>query len=395
MNHRSRWLFRWLALATCVVVLGCGHRGPRGSATGPLVVPVSQPVQRKVTDFVDYTGRTAAINSVDIRAQVSGYLVKMPFTEGAVVKQGDLLFEIDPRPFQAQLDVAKGNLEHLVGQQKLIAIQVERFTKLVAKGAASQEQLDVYLGQQAENVGSLVQARAQVTEAALNLDFCYVRAPVPGQVSRYLLTVGNLARKNDSVLTTLVSLDPIYAYFDMDDRTLLRLRRGIDKGTIKPPTDGAPMPVFMGLEGEEGYPHKGTIDFINNQITASTGTISVRGIFPNPRLKDGTRLMPPGMFVRIHFPLGEPQPALLVYDSAIGSEQGLKYVYVVNEEKQVEYRPVQTGPLLPDGLRVIEEGLKPTDWVIVSALERVRPKTQVEPDPTRMPTIRVAGAATN
>lgn len=421
MNCRLLLSLRCFFLASGVLLFGCGQRTPHRPAVDRLVVPVSRPVQRLVTDYADYTGRTAAIHSVDVRPRVTGYLIKMPFQEGADVKEGDLLFEIDPRPYQAQVDVAKGSLERLEGEKKLLQLQVTRYTNMVEKGAASQQDLDTFITKLAENAGGLISAKSQLAYAMLNLQFCTIRAPINGQISRYFLTSGNLVNQDETQLTTIVSLDPIYAYFDMDDRTLLRIRRKINEGKIKPfpPADpmhvlgggiaglngtlhGAgplltaaglfpgttPSPIYMGLDGEVGYPHQGFVDFVNNQITASTGTISVRGVFQNPKPKDGVRLIPPGLFVRIHVPLGEPEPALLVIDRAVGSDQGLKFVYVVDEQHRVQYRRVQTGPLQPDGLRVIEEGLKPDDWVVIGALERIRPPMEVTTEAKAMPTVK-------
>jgi multidrug efflux system membrane fusion protein len=184
----------------------------------------------------------------------------------------------------------------------------------------------------------------------------------------------------------------MYAYFDMDEPTLLRVKRAINDGKIKLPRVGE-VPVFMGLQGEVDYPHRGTVNFINNVINPSTGTIAVRGVFPNPRPPGGTRLLAPGMFVRIRLPIGPPHKALLVIDRAVGSDQGLKFVYVVDAEHKVQYRRVKTGPLQPDGLRVIAEGLKSDDWVVVGGLQQVRPHMEVEPDETSMPSLATEGQA--
>jgi multidrug efflux system membrane fusion protein len=253
----------------------------------------------------------------------------------------------------------------------------------------------------------------------LNLDFTHGVSTLDGQVSRRFYTPGNLINQDQTLITTIVSVDPIYAYFDMDGRTILRIRNAINSGTIKPRlTEGraellyglAPawalvtsqpdIPVLMALEGEEGYPHIGTIDFVNNVVNPSTNTISVRGIFPNPKPPNGRRLLSPGMFVRIRLPLGQPRQSLLVVDRAIGSDQGLKYVYVVTSEHKIEYRRVNSGPLQDDGLRVIEpfdaatgNGLKPDDWVVISGLQQVRPKMEVDPEESPMPIPGATSAA--
>jgi multidrug efflux system membrane fusion protein len=219
----------------------------------------------------------------------------------------------------------------------------------------------------------------------LNLGFTRVESPIDGKVSRYYLTRGNLVNQDQTLLTTVVSLDPTYASFDVDEATLLRVRRAINEGRIKRPEDGK-IQVFMGLQGEDGFPHQGKVDFINNQVNPTTGSITVRGVFANPLPPKGARLISPGMFVRIHLPIGQPHPALLVIDRAIGSDQGLKYVYVLDGEDKAQYRRIKTGPLQSDGLRVVE-GLKPDDWVVVGALQQVRPKMTVRPDRIDMPTL--------
>ena len=185
-------------------------------------------------------------------------------------------------------------------------------------------------------------------------------------------------------MTTVVSLDPMYVYFDVDEGTVLRVRRAINEGTIKRYQEGE-IPVFMALQGEDDYKHQGTINFVNNQVNPNTGSISVRGVFQNPKPANGVRLLSPGMFVRVRMPIGQPHPAMLVIDRAVGSDQGLKFVYVVDAEKKVQYRRVSTGALQDDGLRVISEGLKPDEWVVVGGLQQVRPRMQIRPERKPMP----------
>jgi len=226
----------------------------------------------------------------------------------------------------------------------------------------------------------------------LNLDFTNVISPIDGQVSRYYLTRGNLVNQDQTLLTTVVSLDPMYAYFDMDEPTLLRIRRAINEGRIQPHGKGK-VPVQMALQGEQGFPHEGTVDFLNNQVNPTTGSILVRGVFRNPTPSHGTRLLSPGMFVRIRLPIGLPHPALLVIDRAVGSDQGLKFVYVVDSANKPEYRRVTTGALQEDGLRVIDQGLKPEEWVAVGALQQIRPRAVVQPEKMAMPTLGPLPAA--
>jgi multidrug efflux system membrane fusion protein len=218
-----------------------------------------------------------------------------------------------------------------------------------------------------------------------------VTSPIDGQVSRYYLTLGNLVNQDQTLLSTVVSLDPMYAYFDVDEPTVLRVRRATNEGKIKRPQDGL-VPVLMGLQGEEGFPHRGNVDFVNNQVNPTTGSLSVRGVFPNPKPPGGVRLLSPGMFVRIRLPIGQPHPALLVIDRAIASDQGLKYVYVLDAENKAQYRRITTGPLQDDGLRVVG-GLHADDWVVIGALQQVRPRMQIRPDEVVMPSFASQPAA--
>jgi multidrug efflux system membrane fusion protein len=218
-----------------------------------------------------------------------------------------------------------------------------------------------------------------------------VTSPIDGQVARYYLTLGNLVNQDQTLLTTVVSLDPMYAYFDVDEANMIRIRQAIAAGKITTYKDGK-FPVWMALQGEQGYPHQGTINFVNNQVTPSTGSITVRGVFPNPRIKGEIRLLSPGMFVRVHLPLGQLHPALLVIDRAIGSDQGLKYVYVIDAQNKATYRRVTTGPLQPNGLRVIAEGLKAGEWVAVGVFQQIRPNMQFQTEQMPMPALGSQGS---
>jgi multidrug efflux system membrane fusion protein len=384
-------LYRAASAALCaglfLTLLGCGQRQPPATEPEPLVVPVSHPVSRKVTDYMYYTGRTDAKDSVGIRARVTGYLKKVAFTEGAEVKKGDLLFEIDPRPYQAQYDAAKAQVKLNEASLRLAQTTYERNRSAVARvtGAVSAQELDQNRAAIDEALERIRASQAALEVYKLNLEFTRVTSPIDGQTSRYFLTLGNLVVQDQTLLTTVVSLDPMYAYFDMDEPTLEDIKRAINAGKIPRPRRGD-IPVYLGLPGEPGYPHRGTINFANNVVNPSTGTIAVRGVFANPRPPNGVRLMAPGMFLRIQLPIGPPQQRLLVIDRAVGTDQELKFVYVVADGK-VQYRRVTIGPLQDDGLRVIKSGLKPTDWVVVGAIQQVRPNMEVQIDKMPMPTL--------
>src|SRR4051812_34656617 len=254
------------------VVAGC-HREPPPVPPAELpVIPVSRPVAREVTDYVYYTGRLDAVQSVDVRPRVTGYLVKMPFREGAEVKAGDLLFEIDRRPYQAQHDQAQSQVVLNDASLRLARSTYDR-DRAVANsvpGGVSQQQLDQDRAAVEEAEARLKAYQASTEVYKLNLSFTKVLSPIDGQVSRYYLTLGNLVNQDQTLLTTVVSLDPIYAYFDMDEPSLLYIRRAINEGRIKRPQDGT-VPVLMGIQGEEGYPHQGTLNFVNNQVNPTTG----------------------------------------------------------------------------------------------------------------------------
>lgn len=365
---------------------GC-RKGPAAPApVVPAAIPVSHPVQRVVSDHVEYTGRTDAVLSVGIRARVTGYLTGVPFKEGAEVKKGDLLFEIDPRPYQALVDQAAAQIGVAEALLRYAKANRERARIAYDKGANSKQDYDQAVAYEDEVAAEIRAYKANLEATQLNLDFTRVTSPINGQISRYYFTPGNLINQDQTLLTTVVSADPMYVYFDMDERTVLQLRKAIREGKLQP-ADGGKLPVSMALEGEEGYPHSGTVDFTNNVVNPATATLAVRGVFPNPKPAKGPRLLSPGMFVRVQLPISNPHPAVLVVDRALGSDQGLKYLYVVDAQNKVQYRRVETGPLQPDGLRVVERGLSADDWVAVGGLQQLRPGAQVEPDRVPMPTL--------
>ena len=380
-SQSHRGFLPGLACVLLAAMVGCLANATKVAPAEAPVVPVGQPIQREVTDYVDFTGRTEAVYPVDIRPRVTGYLVSMPFEEGSEVKAGDLLFVIDPRPYKAQLDQAQGQVDLYRASLRLAKTTLarDRAINALSQGSVSQQQFD-----QEQAVVDEADARVKAFEKSMEIsklsyEFTSVVSPIDGQISRYYLTLGNLVNQDQTLLTTVVSVDPMYVYFEMDEPTLLRTRKAVNEGKIKRDKNEK-IPVFMGLEGEEGFPHQGTINFVNNKVNAGTGSILVRGVFPNPLPKGGRRLLSPGMFVRIRLPTGQPHPAVLVVERAVGSDQGLKYVYVLDAENKAQYRRVTTGAPQDDGLRNIEEGLKPDDWVLFGGLQQVRPRMTVRPE---------------
>jgi len=381
---------RPLVLLAMLLASGCEQSTPLAPPP-EVVVDVSRPEEDEVVDYEDFTGRTAAVGSVDIRARVSGYLTKVNFKDGDIVAQEHLLYEIDRRPFEASLDQAKGDVQRLEGEKKLVEVQVDRYRKLAEKGAGSQQDLDQYLGQQAENLGALRAAEAKVALADLNLQFTRIAAPIAGQVSRTVLTPGNLVIADNTLLTTLVSLDPMYAYFSIEEPTLLRVRKLIREGVIRTQEDRK-VPVHMGLadDSERKFPLSGTLDFVNNAVDPQTGTILVRGVFANPyELPQRPPVLTPGLFVRVRLAVAPQHKVFLINERAIGTDQGQKYVYVVDAESKVRYRRVKVG-LQFRGLQAVEEGLSADDRVVVNGLQRIRPGIEVKTQPVDMTTLAAA-----
>jgi RND family efflux transporter MFP subunit len=347
-------------------------------------VSVSQPVQEAVQEKLEFTGRTRAIESVEVRARVTGYITKVAFTEGALVKTGDVLFEIDAREYQAAVLRAEGQVARLRAQLARAESEVARNQALRPSGAASARELERAIADRGSAEGELKATLAQLELARLDLEFTRVTAPVAGRTSRAEVTKGNLVvvgAAGGPLLTTIVSLDPMYVDFDADERALLRLRKAaiVRDGAATPENVRASeAPVLVALAEEADFPHRGTIDFIDNQVDSSTGTIRVRAVLSNP-----SGLLAPGLFVRVRVPVGEAAPGILVTERAIGTDQDRKYVLVVNEQNVVEYRSVKLGGL-HDGMRAVAEGLAAGEWVIVNGLQRARPGATVAPQKVAM-----------
>jgi RND family efflux transporter MFP subunit len=375
-------------LLAATLLAGCGPTIPHPVAPPTPVVNVSEPISQEVVDYEEFTGRTDAVSTVDVRARVSGYLTQVNFKDGDVVKQGELLYQIDPRPFEAALAQAKGQVERLNAERKLLVIQVDRYRELAKKGAGSQQDLDQYLAQQAENVGALKAAEAQVQTAELNLGFTRIAAPITGRISRTYYTLGNLVAADTTLLTTIRSIDPMYAYFNMEEPAMLRIKALIREGLLRART-AQDVPVVMGLadDVDRKFPLQGKLDFVNNTVDPQTGTIQIRGVFPNPyHMPNQPPVIAPGQFARIRMPMGLRHRVLLVNERALGTDQGQKFVYVIDKSNKASYRPVKLG-LVFDGLRAIESGLQPGERVVVNGLQRVRPGVEVTAEPVDMRTL--------
>jgi RND family efflux transporter MFP subunit len=347
----------------------------------PPKVTVSQPVVRDVVEWDEYTGRLEAVESVEIRARVNGYLQSVHFTDGAIVKKGALLFVIDPRPYQAELNRAKAQLEQVIARFERTQKDFARAQQLVKSRAMSQEEVDTRAADQREAQQAVQAARAAVEAARLNVEFTQVKAPISGRISRHLVTEGNLINggtADSTLLTRIVSLDPLYGYFDVDERAFLKYTRLWRNGT-RPGSREVNIPVDLGLADETGFPHQGQLDFIDNRLDPNTGTMTGRAVFPNP-----DQALISGLFARTRLPGSSQYEALLLPDGAIGSDQTQRFAFVVNDQNTVEYRRVELGPII-NGLRVILDGLKPEDRVIVNGVQRVRTGAKVDPQPQAIP----------
>ena len=349
-----------MVLASSFTLTGC-KQGPGTKGPSPVAVEVAAVVPKPIRLSDEFNGRVASINSVEVRARVTGYVDKVVYREGDSVKQGDLLFIIDPRPYRDALESAKASLERERAAAAFAGIQSKRAQALNASMAISLEEYqnrDSYLSQSTARVH---EAEAAVATAELNLSFTEVRSPVDGRTSRAQLTRGNLAQADQTVLTTVVSQDPLYVYFDCDEQSYLRFQERAHRGNGVSSAN----PVHVALANETGFPHVGRIDFLDNEVNPSTGTIRARVILPNP-----DHLLTPGLYARIQLESTSTVQALLVDDKAILTDQNQQYVYVVGSGNAAQRKDVVTGGMA-DGLRLIQSGLAPGDRVIVSGLQQI------------------------
>jgi len=355
---------------------GCGDKPPQQPAAGPPPVTVAQPSKRTVTDWDEFTGRFEAVEEVQVRARVGGFVTSVEFRDGAFVSPGDLLYVIDARPFEAVAEQADGQLSDARAKAELAKRELDRALTLNQTQAVSDSIVDQRRQALQAAKAAEMQAAGALKAAHLNIEFTHVAAPIGGRVSRHLVSVGNLVQGSDNAsgtpLTSIVSLDPIYIYFDMDEATYLKNNRLYFEGK-RPSSRENPNPVQVSLTGETKPSHDGKVDFLDNRLDVSTGTLRGRAVIPN---KDFSIL--PGQFGRVRLIGSSPYDALLLPDTAIASDQSRKVVFVVKDDDTVEERQVTLGPL-DEGLRVIREGLKPDDRVIIDGLQRARVGAKVSP----------------
>jgi RND family efflux transporter MFP subunit len=368
-------LGRLSLIATPLLLLGCQEQ--KAVELPPPVVTVTQAVEKKVQDWDEYTGRLAPIGTVEVRARVSGYITEVKFVDGDLVKKGQPLFIIDPRPYQADYDRAKAEVDKADAALTLAGAEFERARQLREKGVTAAGDFDQRAATYRQATGAAQSARADLEAAKLNLEFCTIRAPIDGRVGLANVTVGNLVSADGKdPLTTIVSTNPVYAYADVDERSLLRYTRNYLAGKKGPEdADEVKVPIQLSLQDEKDFPHTGYIDFIDNRVDPSTGTIRLRGVFDS---ENG--LLAPGLFVRVRIPAGNPYEAVLVPERSVASDQGKRYVVLVEKDDVAEFRPVELGTL-SEGQQVIKSGVKAGDTVVVDGLLKVRPGEKVNPKP--------------
>jgi RND family efflux transporter MFP subunit len=359
-------------------VSACTKSAPQAAA--PPEVSVAQVIEKPVKDWDEFTGRLQAVETVEIRPRVSGYIDKVAFTEGGLVKSGDLLFIIDPRPYQAEYGRASADVKRFKTALELARIELVRVQRLRDSGAVSEEELDQRKSSVAQGEANVAGSEAALETASLNLNFTRVTSPIAGRVSRAEVTRGNLVtggNNGGTLLTSVVSMDPIYLYFDGDEQAYLRYTKMARSGERQSSRDTA-NPVQVGLADEEGFPHPGTVDFVDNQLNPQTGTIRARAVLPN---KDGQ--FTPGMFARVQLLGSGEYTAILIEDRAVNTDQNQKYVLLLGANNQIEYRKVKLGRVI-NGLRVVHEGLKPGDVIVVNGAQRVHPGITVTPQRVTM-----------
>lgn len=369
-----------------IVLGGCRREEPELPAPPPPAVTVSRPVQMEVIDYRYFPGRIEAVEMVEIRARVRGFLQAIHFEDGAEVNQGELLYEIDPRTLRAEVERAEAEVIRLQAQLQLATSEAQRAERLRQSRAMSEEEYEQRVTARETARAGLREAQAALAAARVELSFTDIYAPISGRIGRTLVTEGNLVGYAEpTLLTTIVTMTPIYVYFEVPERDFLAYQQLIRQNEAPAAREGN-LPVYVSLETEEGFPHEGRIDFRESRVDPGTGTIGLRGRLPNDE-----GLLVPGLFARVRVPVGRPQMRLLVPEVALSADQRGTYLLVVGDDDLVQFRPVETGAVY-GSLVVIEQGITPDDWVVVEGLQRARPGTRVTPETTQTPPPAELGA---
>lgn len=361
--------------ASAVFLSGCNESAAQQTPPAPPVVTVAPVNEKEIVEWSEFTGRTEAVEAVDVRPRVSGYLQEVRFHSGQLVKKGDVLFVIDPRWHQAEFDRLQAEAERAKVQLDNAKREADRTKQLLASKAISAEEADARIARYNEAKAALLAAEASRDSAKLDLEYTQVRAPIDGRVSRALLTEGNYVSgvpAANTLLTTIVSVNPVYVYADVDEESLLKFNALASAKKLETNADGQ-IPVQLQLADEDGFPHRGHIESFDNRLDPNTGSILLRAVFSN----DDGRIVP-GLFARIRIPVSDRHPAVLVDERAIGTDQAQKYVLTVTPTNTVAYQSVKLGPVI-DGMRVIRSGLEPGERIVVNGLQRVRPGVPVTP----------------
>ncbi|HEY8164445.1 MAG TPA: efflux RND transporter periplasmic adaptor subunit [Gemmatimonadaceae bacterium] len=379
----SSTLSRFSSFSAAILLIAasaCSKPQPPMQAPQVTVAPA---VERMVADWDEFTGHFEAVNSVEVRPRVGGFLQRVGFVEGAMVHQGDVLFVIDQRPYQAEVARAEAVLAQARTRNQLAGQEVERAQKLMSTQAISREELDARTSGRAEGDAGVRAAEAALRLARLNLEWTVVRAPISGRVGRAVITAGNVVQAgppSPSLLTTIVSIDPIYVYFDTDEQAYLKYMAATSAGPKG-------RQVLIGLASETGFPHEARLNFVDNRVDGANGTVSARAVLSNPN-----GLFTPGLFARVRLLGGDRHLATMVQDQAIGTDQDRKFVLVLKSDNTVDYRPVTTGRVV-DGLRTIESGLKPGERVVINGLMRIRPGMKVAATTAEMVAVTASPSA--
>ncbi|WP_161533621.1 efflux RND transporter periplasmic adaptor subunit [Bradyrhizobium sp. LCT2] len=365
------------ATAAAIALAGCEDKNAY-VAPPPPKVDVATPVQRPVTRYVEATGNTAPIKNVDLVARVQGFLQSIDYQDGTFVKQGTQLFTIEPETYKLKLEQAQAAEAGAQASLRQAEADFKRQSDLVQRQAVSQATLDTSTSTRENAQANLLQAQANTRIAEVNYGYTKVTAPFDGVVSAHMVSIGELVGvSSPTQLATIVAMDPIWVNFTVNEQDVLRIRAEAARRGLTP-TDLKQFPIQVGLQNETGYPHEGKLDYVSPTLNQSTGTLAVRGLVPNDK-----RVLLPGYFVRVRVPFDQEKGALLVPDTALGSDQGGRYLLVVNGDNVVEQRKVQIGPT-DNGLRVIESGLKPDDRVVIAGLLRVIPGQKIDPQVTKI-----------
>ncbi len=374
-THRLK---SWIAIALVAALAASGAASAQTTTPAPPSVTVSPPLQKEITEWDQFTGQFQAVDFVEIRARVAGYLTEIHFQDGQTVKKGDLLFVIDPRPYEAALASMRAQLSQAEAQVDLAQVQLKRSTELRKRDFEPASSYDQRVSDLKVATAAVEAAKAGIRTAELNVEFTRIIAPMAGRISRHQVSIGNLITGGEggtaTLLTTIVSLDPIYFNFDMSESDYLAYQRATEKGLMRSTRDNT-VAVSLHLTDEKGWPHEGRMNFVENRVDRSSGTIRVRAVFPNPNL-----LFTAGQFGRIRIPGSEPYKAILIPDAAVVTDQSRKMVLTVNDENVVVPKIIRPGPSY-EGLRIVRSGLLPTDKVIINGLMRARPGTKVAPKP--------------